>query len=184
MEGMDKKALMDAAASLLGEAEVMSGTPTPLYDALEDSVHHAVRLALDYTHWDFALERAVCKVEEGCTEELPADCLEVREVEGVSNWRRAGKRIYAEGVQELVVWYKSSKLAETLNLPDNEPFFCEGCVLMLAAKAAPRVTGNFNLGVQLEKKAYAALYRAKLKEARSADSNDQKPNIESIWGRI
>lgn len=183
MEGMDKKALMDAAASLLGEAEVMSGTPTPLYDALEENVQQAVALALDYTHWDFALERVVLSVVDGLVE-LPEDCLEVREMEGVSNWRRAGNRIYADGVQELVVWYKSGKLAETLNLPDNEPFFCEGCVLMLAAKAAPRVTGNFNLGVQLEKKAYAALYRAKLKEARSADSNDQKPNIESIWGRI
>lgn len=183
MEGMDKKALMDAAASLLGEAEVMGGTPTPLYDALEDNVQQAVRLALDYTHWDFALTRAEVPVADGCAE-LPEDCLEVREVEGVSNWRRAGNRIYAEGVQALVVWYKSGKLAKTLDLPDNEPFFCEGCTLLLAAKAAPRVTGNFNLGVQLEKKAYAALYKAKLKEARSADSNDQKPNTESIWGRI
>jgi hypothetical protein len=184
MEGMNKNALINAAASLLGEANVSGGTPTPLGEALEDNVKQAVRLALDYTHWDFALERAVCRVVDGCTEELPEDCLEVREVEGVSNWRRAGNRIYADGVQELAVWYKSSKLAETLNLPDNEPFFCEGCVLMLAAKAAPRVTGNFNLGSQLEKKAYESLYRAKLKEARSADSNDQKPNTENIWEHI
>ena len=180
---MDKGTLLRTAASYLGEAVCIEGTP--LEGALEACVQHAISLALDYTHWDFALERAVLPVEDGVVA-LPADCLEVREVQGMACWRMKGRYIVNEGeaVESVVLWYKSSKLADTVTLPDYEPFFCEGVALLLAAKAAPRVSANFNLSAGLEERAYAALYRAKLKEARQADSNDQKPDVAALWASI
>lgn len=184
MVGMDKGTLMRLAASYLGEAGCVAGTP--MEEALEDCVQHAVSLALDYTHWDFALERVVVPVVGGVVE-LPADCLEVRTVEGMERWRKQGRYLVPVGVmpeEEVVLWYKSSRLQDTVTLPDEEPFFCEGVALLLAAKAAPRVSSNFNLSAGLEERAYRALYRAKLKEARQADSNDQKPSTEELWASI
>lgn len=180
---MDKGTLLRTAAAYLGEAGCVVGTP--LEGALEACVQNAIALALDYTHWDFALERAVLPVAGGVAE-LPADCLEVREVQGLARWRKKGRYVVNDGeaVEQVVLWYKSSRMADTVTLPDYEPFFCDGVALLLAAKAAPRVSANFNLSAGLEERAYAALYRAKLKEARSADSNDQTPNVESIWAGI
>jgi len=180
---MDKGTLMRLAASYLGEAGCVAGTP--MEEALEDCVQHAVSLALDYTHWDFALERAELSVVGGVVE-LPADCMEVRRVEGMERWRKQGRYLVPVDVVpvEVVLWYKSSRLADTVMLPDDEPFFCEGVALLLAAKAAPRVSSNFNLSAGLEERAYKAFYRAKLKEARQADSNDQKPSTEELWASI
>ena len=180
---MDKGTLLRLAASCLGEAGCVQGTP--MVEALEDCVQHAVSLALDYTHWDFALEMVVLPMKAGMAM-LPADCLEVREVQGMDHWRKKGRWLVNMGlpVESVTLWYKSSKLADTVSLPDYEPFFCEGVVLLLAAKAAPRVSSNFNLSAELEQRAYKALYRAKLKEARAAYSNDQKPSTEELWASL
>lgn len=184
--GMDKGALFKMAATYLGEAGCVGGSP--LEGALEDCVQQAVALALDYTHWDFALERAELPVVKGVVE-LPPDCLEVRVVEGVQRWRKRGRflvlqDVLADVLAGVVLWYKSNKLAAGVVLPDAEPFFCEGVALLLAAKAAMRVTSSFNLAGELEKRAYGALYRAKLKEARQGDSNDQLPSFDGVWESI
>lgn len=180
---MDRGTLYRLAATYLGEAACEDGTP--LRVALEDCVQQAVALALDHTHWDFALERLEVAVEEGAVQ-LPADCLEVREVQGMDRWRKRGRYLVNEGepVKRVVLWYKSNRIAQVVELPDEEPFFCEGVALLLAAKAAMRVTNSFNLAGELEKRAYGALYRAKLKEARQQDSNDQTPNVEALWESI
>lgn len=183
---MDKGALFKMAATYLGEAGCVGGSP--LEGALEDCVQQAVALALDYTHWDFALERAELPVVKGVVE-LPPDCLEVRVVEGVQRWRKRGRflvlqDVLADVLAGVVLWYKSNKLAAGVVLPDAEPFFCEGVALLLAAKAAMRVTSSFNLAGELEKRAYGALYRAKLKEARQGDSNDQLPSFDGVWESI
>ena len=159
---------------------------TQLEGALDECVQHAVSLALDHTHWDFALERCVLEVEADGVVQLPADCMEIREVSGMDHWRKKGRYLVNEGdpTDTVTLWYKSSKYADTVTLPDYEPYFCEGVALLLAAKAAPRVTSNFRLSAELEERAMKALYRAKLKEARQADSNDQKPSVEELWESI
>lgn len=71
--------------------------------------------------------------------------------------------------------YTSSLLAQSVCLPDDEPLFAEACALLLAARLAPRLTGNFQLAERLEQRGREMLYRAKLKDAQQSDSNDQVP---------
>ena len=175
---MDKGRLFRLAASYLGESEVRE--ETPLYAALKGAVQHAVALALDYNHWDFALEYAEVVCDGAGVYALPADALEVREVVGLDRWRVRGRWLVADAAAgqapvRLGLWYKSSKLADAVALPDTAPLFCEGVALLLAARVAGVVTGRFDMVRELEGRAWRVLYRAKLKEARSVASNDQAP---------
>jgi hypothetical protein len=62
-----------------------------------------------------------------------------------------------------------------MTLPDKQPIFCEALALLLAAKSSVRITGKLSLAAELESRAYATLYRAKLAEVRAHRSNDQSP---------
>ncbi len=182
---MDKGRLFRLAASYLGEGEVKEGSP--LYAALEGAAQQAVALALDFNNWDFALVRVVLAVD-GESVCLPADCLEVRRVEGVPGWCVMGRRVVWEvplQVQEVVVWYKSSKWADAVCLPDDEPMFCQGVALLLAGMVAAVVTGRVDVAAGFEARGRAMLYRARLKEARAGHSNDALPDVygkELIYG--
>ena len=173
---MDKGTLYRLAASYLGEYCVKEDTS--VYQALNDVVQHALGLALDYTSWPFALARVTLTPDADGAFALPADCLEIREC-SLPSYEMIGRKLYARNFMEharVTLTYKSSVLADTVCLPDYEPFFCEGCVLLLASKAAPRVTSNMKLAQSLEQEAYGKLYRAKLKIVRSTASNDQDPD--------
>lgn len=172
---MDKGTLYRLAASYLGECCVKEDTA--VYSALNDVAQHAIGLTLDYTNWPFALARVTLTPDADGAYTLPADCLEIREC-SLSAYEVIGRKLYAKGFMEraeVTLTYKSSVLADTLCLPDYEPFFCEGCALLLASKAAPRITSNLKLAQGLEQEAYDKLYRAKLKIVRSTASNDQMP---------
>lgn len=186
---MDKGTLYRLAASYLGEYCVKEDTA--VHQALNDVAQHAVGLALDYTNWPFALARVTLAPDADGAFPLPADCLEIREC-SLPAYEVIGRKLYAKRSMEragITLTYKSSVLADTLCLPDYEPFFCEGCALLLASKAAPRITSNMKLAQSLEQEAYAKLYRAKLKIVRSTASNDQDPEtvtggkIERRWRR-
>lgn len=183
---MDKGRLFRLAASYLGEGEVREGTP--LYAALEGAAQHAVALALDFNAWDFALVRVRLVPEEAGVLRLPADCLEVRVVEGVPSWRVMGRYVvWDEGlpVEDVVVWYKSSKWADAVCLPDDEPLFCQGVALLLAGMVAAVVSGRADVGGVFEERAREVLYRARLKEARAGYSNDGLPEVygkELVYG--
>lgn len=177
---MDKGTLYRLAASYLGEYCVKEDTA--VHQALNDVAQHAVGLALDYTNWPFALARVTLAPDADGAFPLPADCLEIREC-SLSAYEVIGRKLYAKSGMEramVTLTYKSSVLADTLCLPDYEPFFCEGCALLLASKAAPRITSSLKLAQSLEQEAYAKLYRAKLKIVRSTASNDQEP--ETVTG--
>lgn len=178
MPDMDKGALYRMAASYLGEAECKAGTP--VYAALDEVAQHAISLALDYTAWSFALARVELELESDGSVDLPSDCLEIREC-SLPTYKLIGRTLYntwGGGAATVTLVYKSSALADTVCLPDYAPFFCEGCALLVASKAAPRVNSRWDLAGDLESRAYQSLYRAKLKEARSTNSNDQKPRID------
>jgi len=175
---MDKGAVYRLAASCLGEAECEVGSP--VYSALSEVAQHAIGIALDYSSWSFSLAVVTLYVQEDGSVELPADCLEIRECSWPS-YRLIGRKMYKPdgvGGGTVRLTYKSSELADTVCLPDYAPLFCEACALLIAAKAAPRVTGRYDLADELEQRAYRMLYRAKLKEARSTNSNDQMPQID------
>lgn len=174
MGAMDKGALYRLAASYLGEAEVVPDAV--LCRAFDDVVQQVIFLALDYTQWPFALKVREVLLDDAQMCELPADCLEVRYC-SLRRWEVFGRVLVNRGeeVEDACLVYKSSEMADQVSLPDQEPYFCEGVALLLAAKAAPRVTSRFDLAAQLEQRAQSALYRAKLKVVRSHNSNDQVP---------
>lgn len=171
---MDKGTFYRLAASYLGESEVKQGTAVAR--SFDDLSQHVVALALDYTDWQFAHHITTLKADSAGNFLLPIDCLEIR-VCSLASWRVVGRLIVPTTKTDTCeIEYKSSIIADTLALPEFEPLFCEGCALLLASKAAPRVTSNFTLAGNLEQAANEKLYRAKLKIARSQASNDQTPN--------
>lgn len=174
---MDKGTLYRLALSRLGSsASLVEGTP--VFAALEDCAQQSVEFALDYSAWAFAEKGPLVLPLVDGVAELPGDCLELRGV-SLARWRLVGRRIVSEvdGASDVTIFYKSREIADTLALPDHEAVWCEACVLLVAAAVAGRVTGNANLGVQLEQQGVQLLYRAKLKEARAVSSNDQQPSL-------
>lgn len=171
---MDKGTLYRLAASYLGESCVEENTA--LSQAFQDVHQHAISLALDYTIWPFALARVTLSALPDGGYLLPPDCLEIRQC-SLSSFELIGRTLYPTSTtnSNITLTYKSSAIADTLCLPDYEPYFCEGCALLLAAKAAPRVSASLKIAQGLEADAFEKLYRAKLKISRSIASNDQEP---------
>lgn len=172
---MDKGSLYRLALAKLGSsAELVPGSP--VLRALEDCAQQAVAFALDYSAWDFALKHLTLPVVDGWAE-LPGDCIELREV-SAPTWRKAGRCIkVSNGATSVDVFYKSREISDSMALPDHEPVWCEAVVCLVAAAVAGRVTGNANVGLQLQQMGTSLLYRAKLKESRSVSSNDQQPAL-------
>lgn len=173
---MDKGTLYRLALSKLGSSEeIVEGTP--VFDALEECSQQAVAFALDYAAWNFATKGPLVLPLVGGVAQLPGDCLELREVQ-LERWRQVGRCIVAEdatAASSVTIFYKSREISDTMALPDHEPVWCEAVVCLVAAAVAGRVTGNANVGLQLQQMGTGLLYRAKLKEARAVSSNDQKP---------
>lgn len=169
---MDRGSLYRLALARLGTAELVEGSPEWL--ALEECSQQAVRVALDYSNWRFALKGPVSLPVVAGVAELPEDCLELREVRGSNRWEVYGRRLVVQDdfVDSVQVVYKSNEVAEAMVLPVHEPLFCEACVCLVAAAVAGRVAGDARLGAELEQLGMQLLYRAKLKEARSVASND------------
>lgn len=173
---MDKGTLFRLALSKLGSsADIVEGTPE--YAALESCSQQAVALALDYAAWNFATKGPLgLPLTEGVAH-LPGDCLELREVR-LERWRQVGRTIVDESATaatSVTIFYKSREIADMLALPDHEPLWCEAVVCLVAGAIGGRITGNANIGLQLQQQGLALLSRAKLKESRSVGSNDQKP---------
>lgn len=173
---MDKGEFYRLAASYLGESECKTGTP--VYSAMDSLAQHVIGLALDYTTWSFCTARITLPLDTDHAADLPADLLEIRTC-SLPSFELIGKRLYSKDadttITTVTITYKSSAHADTVCLPDAAPLFTEGCALLLAAKAAPRLTNRYDLAQDLERRAYDSLYRAKLKETRSTNSNDQRP---------
>ncbi len=174
---MDKGTLFTLALSYLGERDYVTDTPSA--EACEAMAQHVIGLALDFHRWSFAQRRTLLDFSSG-EALLPADCLRVLSL-GLGRYERFNDLIVTDEARaDVVLVYESNMMAQAVALPDTEPAFCEGVVLLLASKIAPRVTTNFNLASALEQRAYAALDAARHKDAVQVDSNDQRPDASSV----
>ncbi len=187
---MDKGTLYTLALSMLGDRNYVPGTPEA--EACDTQAQHVIGLALEYARWGFATVEREVELDEGGGFRLPDDCQRLQDV-GLERWRLKGRRVVAEegfwsgeAGEKVKLSYTSNVLAQSVCLPDYEPQFCEACVSLLAARLAPRLTGNFQLAERLEQRGMEALYRAKLKDAQERDSNDQKMMSaeELMYGRV
>lgn len=171
---MDKGTYYTHALARIGDHNDVEGSDE--HAACAAYAQQAIGVCLDFSRWTWATIRKTLPMQENCAE-LPADCLRLQTV-SLSNFEIIGRHIYSTGNEkELTITYTTSHFIDTVSLPDYEPTFCEACILMLAGMIAPRLTDNLSLARQLKEEAYAALRRAKLKDARVSDSNDQTPTL-------
>lgn len=169
---MDRGNLYKLALTYLGTADYVPGSPEAR--ALADVEQHVIALATAYTPWRWAQRTATLPLTNGAAD-LPADCLELRSC-NLSRWELIGRTINTPtSATSADIVYTSTSWADTLTVPDHQPLFAEALALLLAAKAAVRITNSHQLAAQLEQQANHALYRAKLAEVRAVHSNDQQP---------
>lgn len=170
---MDRGTLYNLALAYIGEGANVPGTSVNEY--LKSIDHHCVMMALEYQNWTFATRCCELVVKDGKAA-LPSDCLRMVSTTLPSfSLRQDGLSAPdCDGTYELL--YISRAMADGLELPDNQPAFCEGVALLMASKVAFRATSNYELANTLEQKAYQQLVQAKLKDARQCASNDQKPS--------
>lgn len=169
---MDKGTFYTHALARLGDHNDVEGSDE--HNACEAYAQQAIAVCLDYTRWTWATIRKTLTMQDKSAE-LPVDCLRLQTV-SLPNYEIIGRRIYsARNEKEAVITYTTSHFIDIVSLPDYEPTFCEACILMLASMIAPRLTDNLTISQRLKQEAYSALRRAKLKDARVSDSNDQTP---------
>lgn len=170
---MDKGTFYMQALARLGDHNDVGGSDE--HNACEMFAQHAISVCLDYSRWSWATMRTTITFTDGQAH-LPADCLRLQSV-SLPRYEIQGRTIYSPDAKVAVITYVTNTFIDTVSLPDYEPTFCEACILMLAAMAAPRLTNNLNLAASLKQEAYARLHDAKVKDARVSDSNDQLPEL-------
>lgn len=169
---MDKGTFYTHALARIGDHNDVEGSDEHI--ACEAYAQQAIGVCLDYSRWTWATVRKTIPIQDKCAE-LPVDCLRLQTV-SLPNYEIIGRHIYSARTEtEVVITYTTSHFLDVVSLPDYEPTFCEACILMLASMIAPRLTDNLAISQQLKQEAYSALRRAKLKDARISDSNDQTP---------
>ena len=170
---MDKGTFYSHALARLGDHNDVAGSDE--HNACEMFAQHAIAVCLDYSRWAWATTRAtITFTNDEAT--LPADCLRLQSI-SLPSYEICGRTLRSSGAKEATLTYTTNVYVDTVTLPDYEPLFCEACILTLAAMMAPRLTNNLNLASALNQQAQLKLREAKLKDARTYDSNDQTPQL-------
>lgn len=171
---MDKGTFYTHALARLGDHNDVAGSDE--HTACEMFAQHAIAVCLDYSRWAWATTRATITFTNGQAQ-LPADCLRLQSV-SLPTYQILGRTLTSDtGETSATITYTTNVYVDTVTLPDYEPLFCEACILTLAAMMAPRLTNNLNLASALNQQAQLKLREAKLKDARTYDSNDQTPQL-------
>lgn len=175
---MDKITFFEQALHTLGDREYKKDNPTGREcDLWFPSV---LREALNFGSWSFATRRRMLEADAPDSYPLPEDCLRPLKVNH-SCFELIGRHIYLNALFQpapdkgLELTYISDTLGRTENLPDTQPLFLRGLTLLLAARMAPKITGQPKLAFTLEEAAHAALADALHQDALSQHSNDQHP---------
>lgn len=181
---MDKVSFFNQALGLLGEAEYVAGTPG--FDACNLWWPDVMREMLRSGAWSFATkERTLDYNEREAGYVLPQGCLRLLWV-GADRYVILGRVVRPEvdAREGLKVRYVCDELAQVEHLPSVSPRFIHAVRLLLAARIAPRVTGDVRLSQQLEAQAWAAQEEALHEDVRQFGSNDQHPLSDIINASI
>lgn len=182
---MDKVTLFNRALQKLGEREYYRDSPSgKACDLWFPQVLHE---ALMFGAWSFATKEVELhpgKKEEGF--EIPRDCIRVLEVDAL-RWRMRGRRIVLEKLWEgpghgevLKLTYLSNDLAKREELPEQEPLFCNGVMLLLASRLSMKLSSDPNMEIKLEQQAQEALSQALHLNVVQSHSNDQHPLVDIL----
>lgn len=175
---MDKVTFFEQALHTLGDREYKKDSPTGREcDLWFPSV---LVEALNYGSWTFATRRRVLEAESPHTYPLPEDCLRPLRINH-SCFELIGRHICLNALFQpapssgLELTYISDSLGKSETLPDTHPLFLRGLTLLLAARMAPKITGQPKLAFTLEEAAHSALADALHQDSLSQHSNDQHP---------
>lgn len=128
-----------------------------------------------------------------CVFVVPEDCLRIiglydKGFRKVDTWHLGvdpdtqQRVIYAPEAAEPRLTYVADLVAAGGCIPDHAPLYCAGVVSLLAARLAPAILGNEQIGQQLQAEAERYLQEAILQDRRQDASNDQHP-LRSILER-
>ena len=175
---MDKVTLFSQALHKIGQREYFRDTPSGKEcDLWFPQVLHE---ALLFGRWSFATRETTLQSDTPFRFQLPADCIRVLKV-GAPRFRLIGRELIIEehpalrDNRTLPLTYLSDSIARQEHLPDTEPMFCKGVMLLLAARIAPKLTSNPQLAASLDQDASETLRRALHENAVQQWSNDQHP---------
>lgn len=184
---MDKVTFFQQALQTLGDREYKRETPTGrACDLWFPTVMHE---ALHYGAWSFATRSADLSPEDDGTFLLPDDCLRPLKVDA-ARFRIDGRRVIVEqpwnsrGDKALFLRYVSNALAKAECLPEDQPLFVRGVMVLLAARIAVKITGDQQLAMALDQLASATLADALHKDALGQYSNDQHPLADILSSSI
>lgn len=175
---MDKVTFFEQALHTLGDREYKRDSPTGRECDLWFPA--VLKEALHLGSWSFATRRCVLKPNEGGFYPLPEDCLRPLKINH-SCFELMEREIYLNVLfqpapeEGLELTYISDSLGRGEALPDSQPLFLRGLRLLMAARMAPKITGQVQLAFSLEEAAHAALGEALHQDSLSQHSNDQHP---------
>ncbi len=181
---MDKATLFEQALHTLGDREYKRDSPT----GRECDLWFPAVLteALNYGAWSFSARRRTLVPDASGAYPLPEDCLRPLRLNHTS-FELIGRSIHLNTAFQfapengLELTYISDALAKGEHLPDSSPLFLRGLCLLLAARMAPKITGQPQLAFTLEEAARASFAEALHQDALAQHSNDQHP-MERILG--
>lgn len=175
---MDKITFFEQALHTLGDREYKRDSPTGKECDLW--FPGVLREALNYGSWSFAVRKCVLEPNERGFYPLPEDCLRPLKINH-SKFELMGRNIYLDVLfhpapeEGLELTYISDSLGRGETLPDDEPLFLNGLRLLMAARLAPKITGQPQLAFSLEEAARSSLGEALHQNSLAQHSNDQHP---------
>ena len=175
---MDKITLFEQSLHILGDREYKRESPTGRECDLWFPT--ILKEALNFGAWSFATQRRTLPPSSPGIYHLPEDCLRPLRINH-SSFELIGRDIHLLTTYQptpdegLELTYISDSLGKAEILPDSQPLFLRGLSLLLAARMAPKITGQPQFAFTLEEAANAALAEALHQDALSQHSNDQHP---------
>ena len=181
---MDKVTLFEQSLHILGDREYKRESPT----GRECDLWFPIVLAeaLNFGSWSFATLRRILPPVSPGVYRLPEDCLRPLKINH-SSFELIGRDILLHTTYQpepdngLELTYITKALGKAEILPDSQPLVLRGLSLLLAARMAPKITGQPQLSFTLEEAANSALAEALHKDSLAQHSNDQHP-LERILG--
>lgn len=168
---MTKKDICDRALARIGDRMHKSDSPQGrACDLVFDS---SLRELASAGRWSFIVRRSClrgCVVMGEMRYNLPVDCIRLLACP-LSRWQLRGKAIVADsGADQIFVDYLTFEFTEEDF--ENAPLFTDALVLLIAAKIAVPVSGNFQLAQALKEEYKQARDHALTIDKMQDSSND------------
>lgn len=183
---MDISSIYQLALLRLGNYEFQEGSPPAL--ALHRSWPFVLALANARHDWSFCQVRKLLRekkdygggrylftLPQGCLKVKKAlthdGCRKIRDPELVAGGITTGE----DGADGIMLDYQADLVSVAGELPENNPFFCDAVINLLASRVALNITGRADLAQLLEQEADRQFSEAIAHDKQQDWSNDKDP---------